>query len=551
MTEQRPLKVFLCHASADKPAVRKLHRYLRQRGVQPWLDELDLLPGQDWQVEIPKAIFSSDVIVVCLSKNSVDKEGYVQKEIAFALDKAMEKPERTIFIIPAKLEVCDVPSRLSRFYWVDLYREDGRKRLIQSLNLRAASLPDVKHAKITGETTPRLTKPEFANTERGIPIEKSPHQIELPVEQKENLAQLLNTPFPVGEGKGVRNQTVRKFDFRKIGLIAFVLIILVLGALGINYATNNWPTITFPTPTSQTPTKIVTNTPRPATATATHIPPTSTLTPKSPTPAPTLGIGSTKISEKDGMTMVFVPAGEFTMGSEKYSASMPIHKVYLPSFWIDQTEVTNKMYSLCVDMGTCQPPAGQVATSGGIDYYGSSEFENYPVIFVDWNRAKTYCEWAGRHLPTEAEWEKAARGTDGRFYPWGNDEPDNNLVNFENPQFEYDPKKLYGGFTSEVGKYPKGASIYGAWDLAGNVWEWVSSLYWPYPYSDSDGREDLNANGKRILRGGSFDASAEYHWMGKNWVIVRLIGNIRSDYRFPINSSYSNGDVGFRCAFSE
>src|SRR6185503_17267834 len=92
----RPLKVFLCHASADKPAVRKLYRYLKQHGIQPWLDEIELLPGQNWQEEIPKALYSSDVIVVCLSKNSVDKEGYVQKEISFALDKALEKPEGTI-----------------------------------------------------------------------------------------------------------------------------------------------------------------------------------------------------------------------------------------------------------------------------------------------------------------------------------------------------------------------------------------------------------------------------------------------------------------------
>jgi len=163
MTEPRPLKVFLCHASADKPAVRKLYRYLKQRGVSPWLDELDLLPGQDWQVEIPKAIFSSDVIVVCLSKNSVDKEGYVQKEITFALDKALEKPEGTIFIIPAKLEDCNVPNRLNRFHWVDLSSADGHKRLMRSLNLRAEDLgPNVKRAKVTDES-PKLPKVEPQN----------------------------------------------------------------------------------------------------------------------------------------------------------------------------------------------------------------------------------------------------------------------------------------------------------------------------------------------------------------------------------------------------
>ena len=153
MLPARPLKVFLCHASADKPAVRKLYRYLKQRGVQPWLDEIDLLPGQNWQAEIPNALYSSDVILVCLSKNSVNKEGYVQKEISFALDKALEKPEGTIFIIPARLEECSVPSRLSHFQRVDMFREDGYKRLMQSLNLRAASLsPTVAQASVTDES---------------------------------------------------------------------------------------------------------------------------------------------------------------------------------------------------------------------------------------------------------------------------------------------------------------------------------------------------------------------------------------------------------------
>ena len=130
----RQLRVFLCHASQDKPAVRRLHRYLKQHGISPWLDQMDLLPGQNWEVEIPKALFNSDVILVCLSKNSVNKEGYVQKEIVYALDKAMEKPQGTIFIIPVKLEECDVPKRLSPYQWVDYYRTDGRKRLLMGLN---------------------------------------------------------------------------------------------------------------------------------------------------------------------------------------------------------------------------------------------------------------------------------------------------------------------------------------------------------------------------------------------------------------------------------
>jgi len=155
----RPLKVFLCHATADKPAVRKLYRYLRSKGMEPWLDAENLLPGENWEVEIPNALFDSDVILVCLSKNSVNKEGYVQKEITFALDKALEKTDGTIYIIPAKLEERDVPQRLNRFQWVDLYREDGRKRLMLSLNKRAAQLgPTIKQAIVSDESTEKLKR---------------------------------------------------------------------------------------------------------------------------------------------------------------------------------------------------------------------------------------------------------------------------------------------------------------------------------------------------------------------------------------------------------
>jgi hypothetical protein len=138
--EKRPLKVFLCHASADKPKVRELYRYLKRRGLQPWLDAEELLPGQNWQVEIPKALETSNAIIICLSKGSVDKEGYVQKEIKFALDKALEMPEGRIFLIPARLEECDVPRSLNSYHWVDLFDESGYSKLMKSLKVRASQL---------------------------------------------------------------------------------------------------------------------------------------------------------------------------------------------------------------------------------------------------------------------------------------------------------------------------------------------------------------------------------------------------------------------------
>lgn len=136
-SKTQPLQVFLCHASGDKQKIRELYRRLCNDGFNPWFDEENLLPGHDWQIEIPKAVRNSDVVIVCLSKGSVTKEGYVQKEIKQALDVADEKPEGTIFLIPLKLEECDVPSRLSRWQWVNLFDDNGYQRLMRSLNSRA------------------------------------------------------------------------------------------------------------------------------------------------------------------------------------------------------------------------------------------------------------------------------------------------------------------------------------------------------------------------------------------------------------------------------
>jgi outer membrane protein assembly factor BamD (BamD/ComL family) len=135
--DKRALKVFLCHASGDKPQVRVLYKRLVVEGVDVWLDQEKLLPGQDWRVEIPRAVKEADVVVVCLSNKSITKEGYIQKEIKSALDAAEEKPDETIFLIPARLEDCPVPEKISRWQWVDLFEENGYEKLLRSLKLRA------------------------------------------------------------------------------------------------------------------------------------------------------------------------------------------------------------------------------------------------------------------------------------------------------------------------------------------------------------------------------------------------------------------------------
>jgi len=136
----RLLNVFLCHSSGDKSAVRNLYQQLLHDGFDPWFDKEALLPGQDWDQEIQKAVSHTDAVVVCLSRSSINKAGYVQKEIKLALDVADTQPENTIFLIPLKLEECEVPQRLHKWHWVNLFEEGGYERLIQSLRFRTKDL---------------------------------------------------------------------------------------------------------------------------------------------------------------------------------------------------------------------------------------------------------------------------------------------------------------------------------------------------------------------------------------------------------------------------
>lgn len=201
-----------------------------------------------------------------------------------------------------------------------------------------------------------------------------------------------------------------------------------------------------------------------------------------------------RVSDVDGMAQVYVPEGKFSMGTDDKEAqkNRPAHGVVLSAFWIDQTEVSNRMFALCVEAGECKPPL----VGGNNTYYGKSGYDDYPVVYVSWESADTYCRWAGRRLPTEAEWEKAARGTDGRLYPWGDNLPDMTLANFDNNIGEPVP----------VDRYPLGASPYGALNMAGNVREWVADWFHEFYYIVAPRANPLGppSGGAKSLRGGSY-----------------------------------------------
>ena len=266
----------------------------------------------------------------------------------------------------------------------------------------------------------------------------------------------------------------------------------------------------------------------------------------SPAPVEIITPENIRISPQDGMTQLSIPAGTFTMGGMdvyRENDEQPAHQVSIDAFWIDQVEVTNGMYNLCVQADACQPPK-ETRSDNRDNYFGNPEFQDYPVVFVTWDDADTYCQWAERRLPTEAEWEYAARGDDLRNYPWGDELPNEYNANFMN---------LIGD-TSRVGSYAEGASPFGALDMAGNVWEWVADRYRPNYYSNSPAAnpqgptEEEAQNVMRVIRGGSFQEDGLFLRLANRSFLEGP--NHKADAKTAEYHGRSSARIGFRCAES-
>jgi formylglycine-generating enzyme required for sulfatase activity len=336
---------------------------------------------------------------------------------------------------------------------------------------------------------------------------------------------------------------------------------LILGALaGCGEAGSATPPPVTSTPAFTFTAGPPTATPSPA-ATATLAPTASDTPPPSPTATP--GAGTVRVADSDGMTQLYVPAGEFSMGSTAgdglaYADEQPPHTVHLSGYWIDRTEVTNAQFAAFVaatgyattaeraaEALVFQPETGAWEHTPGANWQHPTGpeasldgLDDYPVGQMSWSDAGAYCAWAGRRLPTEAEWEKAARGVDQRPYPWGGQPPDGTLLNFADRHLAvgWADESADDGyqFFAPAGSYPAGASPYGALDMAGNAWEWVADFfdrdyYARSPASDPAGPE---TGDQHVLRGGSW-------WTSARDTRTSVRGEA-SDFPYDI--------YGFRCA---
>ena len=496
--------IFISYSHKDSEYVEKLEKKLLEEGFRVWIDhKIDY--GSEWTDAIEKAIDTCDAYIIVMSDDS-KKSPWVQREFLHA-----EKRKKPFF-----------PLLLEGEAWFSLGN-------IQHVDVTDKSLPPDKYYKHLATATPRkkLTpssqkeKDDKEDSPKAPPVKPSP-----------------------GSKKSVLSN---RLFFGILGGLALSLALIFGIPIVFPPATDTpTPRVTTPPPAEEDPP--VTTAPEIETPTDTPKPepPPDTDTPELPAPTitdtPTKEVPTPTKRSADGMTMIYIPAGEFEMGSEDYFTEEPIHTVYLDAFWADQTEVTNTMFKKFVDQTGYETDVEKYGVS--YTYNGSSWAEtknadwsrpegpgsdlngkaNHPVIHITWNDARAYCQWAGVRLLTEAEWEKAARGTDGRKYPWGNGSPTSERLNFD----------LNVKDTVRVGNYASGRSPYGLYDMAGNVWEWVADWYSPDYYQSSPSKNPTGPGfgDERVFRGGSWDDNAE---------------NVTAATRAGFEPDSTSSSIGFRC----
>jgi formylglycine-generating enzyme required for sulfatase activity len=518
------MRLFVSYARKDKRRVRKLRQILWEAGFEPWMD-LALVPAEHWRARILDEITRCDVFVYILTPASVDSR-WCRWEFAQAARQG--KP-----ILPVLL------------------------RRLRSDQALPPPLEDVQYGDLTG----RLTNAGIARLIHGLQVAR-PIPEEWLVRLEEVLPEAQDTP---AQAQWISHTITRLRRWRPpraalrraatagAALLAILCLVFVIVAAvtsdGFGLLGSGAPAVGAPTqqaavtgtdapPFTPVPTRPPENTPLPAITPAPTRPPENTPQPTmAPAVDPTVvaaralaeaGVTANAAwtpytEEINGVEMALVPAGCFMMGSEEYSDEQPIHEVcFEEPFWIDVYEVTNEAFG-----------------SVGCAEYSSAP--DQPRNCVNWTDALAHCEARGARLPTEAEWEYAARGPDGFVYPWGNTF-DCARGNFDD-ETQYDDYVIEGGegcdgyvATAPVGSFPGGASWVGAYDLSGNVWEWVNDWYGGYPSGQQVNPQGPGSGESRVVRGGS--------WLV---ILTDILRAASRDWGYP---SVEFNYFGFRCALS-
>ncbi|CAG0977214.1 Serine/threonine-protein kinase Pkn1 [Anaerolineae bacterium] len=454
-------KFFITHSWQDIDFARKLCDDLRAYGLDGFFDAYSIQPGDDIAGRIAHGLENCDVYVPLLSPAAVASK-WCELEINTAINLSMEigrdgKPR----IIPVVIKPCKLPTLLRGKLHIKFDR-----RYKDALN-------------------------ELLTNGFGVTLQWSPPDADYSRGTK--ILHLRDRP---------KSSILPALTPRTWVVMSSVVIVLVLCLLGMWIA--GQLDLTF----MQTPTRVAQTYPTLELPTNTVVP--VVLPANTPTSTSSLTLTLRPVTPTATLTLapiVFVSAGNFSTENLPYT-------VFVASFSIDKFELTNAQYKRCVDDKQCTAPSSNKSSTRNF-YYGNPEFDNYPVIFVSWEQAQVFCKSVGKRLPTAMEWEKAARGTDGRMYPWGD--------TFDGSKVNYIYSTPPVGVTTAVGSYPAGVSPYGALDMAGNVWEWVA---------------DTLGSG-HIVRGGSWNNAVA------DQVSVKVFTSLSSS-SWPTGDSQDN--IGFRCA---
>ena len=558
-----PMQVFISHAAhEDGEFAHRLAADLEARGWRAWIAPDSILPGEKWAEAINRGLEASGVFIVALTPAAV-RSTWVVTETNVAIEL---EHKGLLRFIPAEIESCDVPLLWSAYQFVS-FRGNYEAGLAALLAQLGKSRGIASGTGTTRESEHPATTRREALAERGGAARRRLQ----PLVWAGLAAGLLLAG--IGLGPSIMGVLAPAAPTASVPAVLrptsaptppAVALVETRTPTSTSASSTLTPTAVPKTPMHTSTPVLVTSTPVASTSTPTRALLTSTSVPAPPPPV--LTPGSTRISDKDGMVMVYVPAGEFLMGSspadtEANDNEKPQHRVYLDAFWIDRTEVTNAMFDSFVTETGHKTDAEKVGQSRvfnattkewewtkGADWQhprgpGSdiTGLKQHPVVHMSWDDAVAYCRWAGRRLPTEAEWEKAARGTDGQKYPWGNKAVAGNLLNFADRNLDvgWAGKSVDDGyqFTAPVGTYFAGSSPYRVLDMAGNVWEWVADRYDEKYYANlpAENPPGPDSGDPRVLRGGSWNFPQ---------------GGVRAAFRTAYFPADTIDTLGFRCARS-